>query len=182
MANRGGRISEDLENEEVAGLDEDAEGSELGVVVVPRDDSAVDTVFAATRAGNGASELKLDAGAGEVVDEVDGGPTTLGLLVAVVEGVDEVLELGATEVCGADAEHKTDGVHKIGLAGAIGTDDGREVEEGTNSLLSLVRLEIFHLQPMDPPTAASASVSNGGRRGLHVFPPSPSSNCPYELN
>lgn len=172
IANRGGRISEDLENEEVAGLDENAEGSELGVVVVPRDESAIDTVLAATGAGNGAGEVKLAAGAWEVVDEAYGGPATLGLLVAVVEGVDEVLELGATEVCGADAEHKTDGVHEIGLAGAIGTDDGREVEEGADGLRSLVRLKILHLQPMDPPTAASAAVSNGGRRGRHVFPAS----------
>ena len=87
IANRGGRISEDLENEEVAGLDENAEGSELGVVVVPRDETAIDTVLAATGAGNGAGEVKLAAGAWEVVDEAYGGPATLGLLVAVVEGV-----------------------------------------------------------------------------------------------
>ena len=171
IANRRGRISEDLENEEVAGLDEDAEGSELGVVVVPRDDSAVDAVLAAACAGDGAGELELGAGAGEVVDEADGGPAAPFLLVAVVEGVDEVLELGATEVCGPDAEHKADGVHEVGLASTVGTDDGREIEEGADCLSPLVRLEILHLQPVDTPADGPAAVPTGRRRGgRHVFP------------
>lgn len=87
----------DLEDEEVAGLYEDAEGSELGVVVVPGDKAAVDAVLTTTGAGDGAGEVELLL-VGLAVNEADGGPAALGLLVAVVEGVDEVLELRAAEV------------------------------------------------------------------------------------
>lgn len=156
----------DLEDEEIASLDEDAQGSEFGVVVVPGDETAVDPVLAATGASDCAGEVELVPGGGEVVDEADGGSAALGLLIAVVEGVDEVLELGASEVGGSNAEHKAYGIHEVGLAGAIGTNDGREVEEGPDCLRPLIRLEVLHLQPMDAPLPAAAFACR--RRG-HRF-------------
>ena len=83
---------------QACGHDEDAEGSELGVVLVPGDWVAVDVVLTAEAAASDAAreaELLL---VGLAVEEADGSPAALGLLVAVVEGVDEVLELRAAKV------------------------------------------------------------------------------------
>lgn len=86
-----------LKDEEVAGLDEDAEGPELGVVDVPGDLVAVDAVLTAAGAGDAAGEAELLL-VGLAVEEADGSLAALGLLVAVVEGVNEVLELRASKV------------------------------------------------------------------------------------
>ena len=61
--------------------------------------------------------------------------------------VHEVLELAGAELGGLDAEDEGDGVHEIGLACAIGADDGGEVAEGPYSLVSAVRLEVADLDP-----------------------------------
>lgn len=84
-----------------------------------------------------------------MVDEADEGSAAFLLLLAVVEGVDEVLELRAAELASADAEDEADGVHEIGLAGAVGADDGGEVVEGTDHLEALVGLEILYLEAVD---------------------------------
>ena len=84
-----------------------------------------------------------------MVDEADESSAAFLLLLAVVEGVDEVLELRATELAGADAEDEADGVHEVGLAGAVGAKDGGEVVEGTDHLEALVGLEILHLEAVD---------------------------------
>lgn len=84
-----------------------------------------------------------------MVDEADEGAASLLFLVAVVEGVDEVFELRAAEVACADTEDEADCVHEVGLAGAVGTDDGGEVVERTDGLEALVGLEILHLETVD---------------------------------
>ncbi len=58
---------------------------------------------------------------------------------------DEVLELAGTELCGADAKHKRDGVHEVGLATTIGTDDCGERIEGTDDLVAAVGFEVVDL-------------------------------------
>lgn len=50
---------------------------------------------------------------------------------------------------GADAEDEADGVHEIGLTGAVGADDGREVVEGADGLEALVGLEVLELEAED---------------------------------
>ena len=84
-------------------------------------------------------------GVGKLVDQADEGAAALLVLLFVVEGVDEVLELCATELASADAKDEAYGVHEVRLAGAIGTDNGGEVVEGTDGLEALVGLEILEL-------------------------------------
>lgn len=86
---------------------------------------------------------------GEEVDKADKGPAAPLLLLPVVVGVDKVLELGPTELAGADSENETDGVHEVGLAGAVGADYRREVVEGPNGLEALVGLKVLELQAED---------------------------------
>ena len=127
-----------LENKEVAGLDENADRSELGIVVFPGNEAAVNVVLAAAgAAGDSAGEMELLL-VGWVVDEANRCPAAFSLLVAVVEGVDGILELRAAEVGGPYAQHEADGVHQVRLAGAIGPDDGREAGEGPYRLRALV--------------------------------------------
>lgn len=52
---------------------------------------------------------------------------------------------------GADAEDEADGVHEVGLPGAIGADDGGEVVEGADGLKPLVGLEVLELEAVDLP-------------------------------
>lgn len=139
-----------LKDQEIASLDENAEGLEPGIVGVPGDGFAVDAVLAGAGGGDGSGELDLSV-VGELVDKANVGPASLLLLLPVVEGVDEVLELRASELAGPNAKHEADGVHEVGLAGAVGADDGGEVVEGTDDLVPLVRLEVLHLQPEDFP-------------------------------
>jgi hypothetical protein len=62
--------------------------------------------------------------------------------------VEQLLE-GAAQLLRAHAQHEADGVHEVGLARAVGPDDGGEVLEGTDVLVALVGLEVLHLQPVD---------------------------------
>jgi len=139
---------QNLKDQEIASFDEDAERLEPVVVGVPIDKGVVDAVLAGSNAGDGAGESDL-SGVGEVVDEADEGSATLLVLLTVVEGVDEVLELRAAEMAGADAEDEANGVHEVGLSSAVGADDGSEVVEWTDHLEALVGLEILHLQTVD---------------------------------
>ena len=41
--------------------------------------------------------------------------------------VDQIPEVGGSQVSGFDAEHEGDGIHRVGLARSIGADDGGEV-------------------------------------------------------
>ena len=154
-----------LKDKEIASLDEDPEGLEPGIVCVPRDHVPVDSVLTCASTGYAPRERDLVAirtrsvtvitvtitVIGELVDEADEGSAALLLLVLVVEGVDEVPELGAAEVAGADAKDEADGVHEVRFAGAVGADDGGEVEEGADYLVALVRLEVLHFQAVDSP-------------------------------
>lgn len=49
----------------------------------------------------------------------------------------------------ADSQDEADGVHEVGLTGAIGADDGGEVVEGADHLVALVGLEVLELQAVD---------------------------------
>lgn len=143
-------MKQNLKDQEIASFDEDAEGLESVVVGVPIDEGVVDAVLAGAGASDGAGESNL-SGVGEVVDKADEGSATLLVFLAVVEGIDEVLELRTAELAGADAEDEADGVHEVGLTGAVGADDGGEVVEGADHLEALVGLEILHLQTVDSP-------------------------------
>lgn len=143
-------MKQNLKDQEIASFDEDAEGLESVVIGVPIDKGVIDAVLAGAGAGDGAGESDL-SGVGKVVDEADEGSATLLVLLTVVEGVDEVLELRTAELAGADAEDEADGVHEVGLTSAVGADDGSEVVEGADHLEALVGLEIVHLQTVDSP-------------------------------
>ena len=62
---------------------------------------------------------------------------------------DEVLHLLRTEVAGLHAQDEGDGVHEVGLAGAVGTDDAGEVMEGPDPLQAGVGLEVLELEVGD---------------------------------
>lgn len=160
-----------LKYEKITSFDENSEGLERTIILIPRDNLPIDTILAGTGGRDGPSELELlghIAGAGaETVDETDKGLATLLLLLLVVEGVDEVLELGAAEVAGADAEDEANGVHEVGLAGAVGADDGGEVEEGADGLVALVGLEVLQLQADD---LAARRGGRGEGRSRHRPP------------
>lgn len=157
-----------LKYEKITSFDKNSEGLERTIILVPRDNFPIDTILAGSGRRDGPSELELlghiiaGAGAAETVYETDKGLATLLLLLLVVEGVDEVLELGAAEVAGADAEDEANGVHEVGLAGAVGPDDGGEVEEGADGLVALVGLEVLQLQADD--LAARRGRRGEGRR------------------
>lgn len=61
----------------------------------------------------------------------------------------QVLHLLRTEVARLDAEDEGDGIHEVGLAGAIGSDDAGEVMERTDPLQAGVRLEVLELEVGD---------------------------------
>lgn len=79
--------------------------------------------------------------------------------------VDELGELALAQLSRAVPEDKHERVNDVGLAAAVGPDDGREVGvEGANDLAARVGLEVFqnhmvHYQP------AAAGVSTGYGRG-----------------
>ena len=77
-----------------------------------------------------------------------GFPTTL-LLLAVIESIDEVLELRTAELAGANAEDEADGVHEVGFSSAIRTDYGGEVEEGADHLVAFVGFEVLEFETVD---------------------------------
>lgn len=139
-----------LKNQEIASLDKNPKGLEPVIVGIPRDDAAVDAVLAGAGTGDGPGKLDLGA-IGELVHEANEGPTSLLLLLPIVERVDEILELRATELAGTDAEDEAYGVHEVRFSGAVGANDGGEVGEGTDHLEAFVRLEILHLQAVDFP-------------------------------
>ena len=62
---------------------------------------------------------------------------------------DEVLHLLRTEVAGLHAQDEGNGVHEVGLAGAVGTDDAGEVMEGPDPLQAGVGLEVLELEVGD---------------------------------
>ena len=84
-------------------------------------------------------------GVSELVDQANRGAAAFLLFLLVVEGVDEVFELSAAELAGANAEDEAYGIHEVGFAGAIGADNGGEVVKRTDGLEALVGLEILEL-------------------------------------
>ena len=62
---------------------------------------------------------------------------------------DKVLHLLRTEVAGLHAQDEGDGVHEVGLAGSVGTDDAGEVMEGPDPLQAGVGLEVLELEVGD---------------------------------
>jgi hypothetical protein len=59
---------------------------------------------------------------------------------------DEILHLTATEISGLDTQDKGQGVHAIGFATAIGTDDAGKAGKGTDTMDTTVRFEILQFQ------------------------------------
>lgn len=138
------RFRQNLKNQEIPGLDENSKVPELAIVHIPRDSRPVEPVFATTRARDGPREVELRA-VPQMVDQADESSAALLLLLLVVVRVDQVLELGPTELPRADAEDKAYGVHEVGLAGTIGPDNRREVVERPDGLKAFVGLEILEL-------------------------------------
>lgn len=138
----------DLKDEEIAGLDKNSKGPELSIVFFPRHRRPINSVLAAGGAGNGPRELKLRPIC-QLVNQANICPAALLVLLLVVEGIDQVLQLGPTEVARPYAEHEAYSVHEVGFTGSVGPNDRREVIEGADCLEALVGLEVLKLQPED---------------------------------
>jgi hypothetical protein len=63
--------------------------------------------------------------------------------------VDEVGEALDAQQVGLLAHDEGDGVHEVGLAGAVGPDDGHERLEGADFLVAAVGLEVVHLDILE---------------------------------
>lgn len=150
-----------LEDEEVAGLDEDANGLEPVVVLFPGDERAIDAVFAGSCHCDPSKKPQLFP-PGVNVREHDVSAAVRLVWVRVPEGVHEIPQLVPAEMDGTHAQHEADGVHEVGLPRAVGADDGCEVAEGTDDLVALVALEVAHLHSVDPPTDLREARHGGG--------------------
>ncbi len=91
-----------LENKEVARLDEDTKALHLVIISIPSDGLVVDTVLTAAIAANSAGEVQLLTAAQHIDELHERLPTAL-LTFAVIEGVDEVLQLRTTQLHGTNS-------------------------------------------------------------------------------
>jgi len=109
--------------------------------------------------------------------QLDQAAARLALVGGLRVGVQQLAERAA-QVRGSHAEHEADGIHQVGLAAAlravphpstlaapetrcqrgasrlaahIGPNDGSEVAEGTDQLVTAVGLEVLHLQVQHAP-------------------------------
>lgn len=69
--------------------------------------------------------------------------------LTIIESVDEIFQLSATELVGANAEDEADGIHEVGFSGAVGADDGGEIVERADLLESFVGFEVGEFQAED---------------------------------
>ena len=131
-----------LKDEEIAGLDQDADFAQPGFVFFVEDDGSVDAVIANSCGRNGALKLYRFALGGFVVNRSRG----LELLLTgggVGWSKDQIFHLRAAQVSGLNPQDKTQGVHAVRFARSIGADDGRKALEGADLLQATVRLEIL---------------------------------------
>lgn len=139
-----------LKNQEIPSLDENSQRPQPSIIFVPGDGGSVDPVLAPAGAGDDPGELELQP-VSKLVNQADKGPSASLLLLLVVVSVDQILQLGPTELSRPYAEHEADSVHEVGFPGAIGANYRREVIEGTDCLKALVGLEVLELQAVDFP-------------------------------
>lgn len=139
LARQGFHVS--LKDEKVPRLDEDPNVGEGGFVVRPGDNLPVQVVLPDSADANGPSEACLGAGDGVGVHE-RGRRAECGRRTSSTHSStnrrgrtkDEIRQDGTAQITGLYAEDETDGVHEIGLAGTIGTNDGRKVAKGSDGL------------------------------------------------
>lgn len=139
-----------LKNQKIPSLDENSQRPQSPIIFVPRNGGSIDSVLAPAGAGDGPSKLELRP-VSKLVNQANEGPSAPLFLLLVVVSVDQVLQLGPTELPRPYTEHEADSVHEVGFPGAIGANYRREVVERTDCLLALVRLEVLKLQAEDLP-------------------------------
>ncbi|KAL6984061.1 hypothetical protein U1Q18_017436 [Sarracenia purpurea var. burkii] len=124
---------------------------QLCIVLVPIHNPSINPVLTAAGTRDAAHELKNFGPVAQLVHEPhEGAPSPL-LIISVVEGIDQILQLGAPELPGSNAQNEADGVLEVELGCAIRADDDCEVEEGANGLGALIGLEVLEFKSEDFP-------------------------------
>lgn len=151
-----------LEDKEVASLDEDAKRLELSIVFIPSANSVVKSILASTLPSDGAGELDFICWPviNLVVYKPHKCPPPSLLLLLVIKGINQILQLGPTQMTRPDPKHKADGIHQVWLSSSIRPNYSCEIAKRPDCLKPFVGFEILHLQPM------YLSLTNHPRHGF----------------
>lgn len=72
----------------------------------------------------------------------------------VIRAREEQLLQRPSQLRGANAQHKADGIHDITFPTSVGADDGGEVHKGSDDGRPTVGFEIAYFQPVQPASTA----------------------------